>query len=107
MTSQDQEMVERVARAIYEGRNGKGAIPWSRREWSHREPYLKDARAAIEAMMEPSKPMVFFGVDAMCRDDLDPTEDEFRAGFSAAIKAALGETFRATPSEPHGPGEKT
>lgn len=41
-------MVERVARAIYEKRNGAGAIPWSRRDKSHKAPYLTDARAAIE-----------------------------------------------------------
>lgn len=51
------EIVERVARAIYEGRNGKGAIPWPKREWSHRAPYIKDARAAIEAMREPTDRM--------------------------------------------------
>ena len=51
---------------------------------------ISAARAVIEALMEPTKPMVFFGMDAMARDDLEPTEDEFRAGFVAALRTALG-----------------
>lgn len=43
------EMVERVARTIYEQRNGYGCVPWSRRDHAHKAPYLADARAAIEA----------------------------------------------------------
>jgi len=62
------------------------------------------ARAVIEALMEPTKPMVFFGMDAMARDDLEPTEDEFRAGFVAALRAALGEQFTAL-SQPNEGGE--
>lgn len=46
------DMVERVARAIYEGRNGAGCVPWSRRSGDHKAPYLADARAAIEAMRD-------------------------------------------------------
>lgn len=41
---------EAVAKAIYEGRNGKGCTPWSRQPGAHREPYLKDARAALLAL---------------------------------------------------------
>lgn len=63
-----------------------------------------DARAVIEALMEPTKPMVFFGMDAMARDDLEPTEDEFRAGFVAAIRTALGDQFAAL-SQPNEEGE--
>lgn len=51
-------MVETVARAIYEGRNGAGCRPWSRLPRSHREPYLGDARAAILALREPSEAML-------------------------------------------------
>lgn len=48
------DMVEKVAAAIYMARNGRGAVPWSRRDASHKAPYLIDARAAIEAMREPA-----------------------------------------------------
>jgi hypothetical protein len=42
--------IEQVARAIYERRNGPGCKPWSRLPHNHQEPYLGDARAAVEAM---------------------------------------------------------
>ena len=45
------ETRDAVARAIYEGRNGKGCTPWSRLPASHKEPYLKDADAATRAML--------------------------------------------------------
>jgi hypothetical protein len=51
-------MIERVARAIYEGRNGKGAAPWGRLPASHKAPYLVDGRAAIAAMREPGNSMI-------------------------------------------------
>lgn len=44
------EMIERVARAIYEGRNGRGCKPWGNLPGAHKEPYLKDAQAAITAL---------------------------------------------------------
>jgi hypothetical protein len=40
---------ETAGRAIYEARNGKGCKPWSLLPLSHREPYLADAKAAIDA----------------------------------------------------------
>ena len=52
------EMIERVARAIYEGRNGRGCKSWSLLPKSHREPYQKDARVALEAVREPSDAML-------------------------------------------------
>ena len=36
-------MQERIARGIYERRNGKGCTPWSRLPNAHRAPYLSDA----------------------------------------------------------------
>ena len=51
-------MIERVARAIYEKRNGAGCVPWSRRDGAHKAPYLSDARAAIEATREPTEDMI-------------------------------------------------
>lgn len=50
-------MIERIAKAIYEKRNGAGCVPWSRRPPAHRDPYMADARAAIEAMREPNEAM--------------------------------------------------
>lgn len=44
-------LVETVARAIYEGRNGPGCKPWSIVTKAHKEPYLSDARAAIRATL--------------------------------------------------------
>lgn len=57
--------VEQVARAIYEGRNGKGCTAWGRMPRSHRDPYLVDARCAIEAMREPTEAMVDAGRQAL------------------------------------------
>jgi len=51
-------MIERVARAIYEGRNGIGAVAWAHRQDGYKTPYRIDARAAIEAMREPTEAMV-------------------------------------------------
>lgn len=55
-------MIERVAQAIYEDRNGRGCIPWNKRPAAHKAPYLSDARAAIEAMREPTETMVTAGL---------------------------------------------
>jgi hypothetical protein len=38
---------EGVARAIYEKRNGAGALPWGRRDGAHKAPYVGDADAAL------------------------------------------------------------
>ena len=47
--SKTESMVERVARAIYEGRNGDGCKAWGSQPKAHRLPYLCDARAAMAA----------------------------------------------------------
>lgn len=51
-------MIERVGRAIYEDRNGAGAVPWIRLKGDYKLPYLSDARAAIAAMREPTAAMI-------------------------------------------------
>lgn len=43
----DNDMVERVAKAIYEARNGRGCKPFAHQPQSHRDPYRADARAAL------------------------------------------------------------
>lgn len=45
-------MIERVARAIYESRNGNGCRPWSIQPKAHKSPYLDDARAAMGAIRD-------------------------------------------------------
>lgn len=50
-----ESMIERVAKAIYEKRNGAGCKPWSLQTKAHKGPYLDDAKAAIEAMREPAE----------------------------------------------------
>lgn len=75
-------MVERVARAIYEGRNGPRCMAWSRHSNEHRRPYIDDARAAIEAMREPTEEMLFAA---------DWLENGTRAAWQAMIDAALSE----------------
>lgn len=50
--------LDQIARAIYERRNGHGCKPWSKLTKSHQVPYLGDARAAVEAMREPTEAQV-------------------------------------------------
>ena len=59
-------MVEAVAKAIYEKRNGAGATPWAWRDAAHRAPYIADARAAIMAIKEsmPTDAMIEAGLEA-------------------------------------------
>lgn len=64
-------MIERVAKAVYEGRNGKGCTAWGHLQNAHKAPYLTDARAAIEAMREPTHEMGIAGMNA----------DDRRTGF--------------------------
>ena len=59
------EMQERIARAIYEDRNGAGCVPWSRRDKAHKQPYRRDALAAMKAMREPTVPMALAADDAV------------------------------------------
>ncbi|MFG1331227.1 hypothetical protein V5F41_08220 [Xanthobacter autotrophicus] len=59
------EMQERIARAIYEGRNGAGCVPWSRRDRAHKAPYLSDAIAVMKAMREPTPTMSLAADDAV------------------------------------------
>jgi len=48
--------IEEVARAIYEGRNGRGCTPWQRLPKAHQGPYLADAMAAIRVILERQYP---------------------------------------------------
>ena len=56
------DMVEKVAKSVYEKRNGPGCLPWAHQTKGHRDPYLADARAALEAMREPTGAMIEAGM---------------------------------------------
>lgn len=58
-------MREKIAKAIYEQRNGAGAVPWSRRDNAHKGPYLDDADAALHALTQPDEAMIRDGASAM------------------------------------------
>ena len=59
--------LDQIARAIYERRNGHGCKPWSKLTKSHQVPYLGDARAAVEAMREPTDHVLNAGIRAKDR----------------------------------------
>lgn len=85
------EMQERVARAIYEGRNGRKCVPWARQPEAHKEPYRADALAAMEAMREPTQEMIGVGQRAWMDDyggDDAISEEIWTAMLDAEIEAA-------------------
>lgn len=58
------DMVERVARAIYEHQNGpKGGVWWGVDESARTSVWYPLASAAIEAMREPTDEMLLEGAD--------------------------------------------
>lgn len=75
-------MQERIARSIYERRNGKGCTPWSRLPNSHRAPYLSDADAALDSLMAPTPGMKAAAARSVGNYDLA------HDGFVQAIVAA-------------------
>lgn len=77
-------MRERIARGIYEKRNGVGAAPWAIRSNAHKEPYLMDADAALDALMEPTEGMIG-AFHRMCDDNGTCL---VKPGFQAMIRAA-------------------
>ncbi len=80
------EMIERAARAIYESRNGRGAMPWTQMDKNHMQPYLEDARVAIKAMREPTEAMS----KAIARADWMGTKDlSWADGWRIMIHEAL------------------
>lgn len=89
--------VEEVARAIYEGRNGAGCLPWARRSRGHREPYLADARAAIEAMGNPSDELLAALAERMHDARFSKSGEDYpiaRNFIRAFVDAALREEGR-------------
>lgn len=97
-------MPQKVARAIYEGRNGRGCTPWSRLSEAHQAPYLADACSAIGAMREPTIGMMaagyrsrFLSAGAGNAEAIMLTSKHvadmahFKAAWAAACDAALSE----------------
>lgn len=100
-------MPQKVARAIYEGRNGRGCTPWSRLSEAHQAPYLADACSAIGAMREPTIGMMAAGyrsrflsagasnAEAIMLTSKHVADDRdvahFKAAWAAACDAALSE----------------
>lgn len=84
-------MVERVARAFVEHLRGEGAIVW--------EEDIAAARAAIEAMREPTEVMLpergvrvgFFSDADGIEDNMYVDKDEARDVWRAMVDAALNE----------------
>lgn len=104
MTQVSPDMVEVAARAIYEGRNGKGCKPWSLQTKAHKDPYILDATAALTAalgdthVIVPKEAMSFAHQMANLCSNLKQnpifTEryrknmDECQSGFDAALSPA-------------------
>lgn len=80
------EKVDRVARAIYEKRNGSGCTPWSLQPKTHKAPYLDDALVAIEAMREPAAEMLAAGL--LADDGCEMPGQVYRAMIDAALNPA-------------------
>lgn len=87
------EMVERVAKAIYEDRNGPKCYPWGSRTKSHRAPYLADARAAIEAMRDLNVSMILKATGGGVKRQ---SNGEF---WRAVIDSALSQPIKAGDRE--------
>lgn len=95
------ELIEAIARAIYERRNGYKCAPWSHGD--HKSPYYRDATAALSAIeaagvalvpVEPTAEMLDASLSALERafDDL-PADHEARAkGWVNGAKA--GQRFK-------------
>ena len=85
------EMQERIARAIYEGRNGRGCAPWGRVAGAHKAPYFSDALAAMRAMRDPTEGAVAYGKQE-CSNvhdiDAEGIEEAWRDMMDYEIKKA-------------------
>lgn len=71
-------MREKIARAIYAKRNGVGSAPWGNRPDTHKHPYLVDADAALDALIDATPEMI-----RALRPDMD-----YEEVYTAMIRAA-------------------
>ncbi len=91
------EMVERVARAQYALDAAKGFLP----PWDHAAAHVKDfycetARAAIEAMREPTEAMLEVGAQYCYQTyggDWDTSLNDARVSWQAMIDETLDGVF--------------
>lgn len=82
--SDNAPLTERIARAIYEGRNGHGCKPWSHQPKAHKYPYLMDALVALKAMRTPTFNMV--EAPALMGFGPDEADDIWTSMIDAAIQ---------------------
>lgn len=85
-------MVEKVAKAIADAFTN-GNVQLEDMPEHHRRPHMEAARAAIEAMMEPSKMMVEAGYEKI-NENIDFWNYESDSGYSVE-DIAPSETWRA------------
>lgn len=77
-------MREEIAKSIYERRNGHGAKPWARQPQAHRDPYLSDAEAVLDALMEPTEGMMSSAIQTDEVDSIDWVEALRGTGITSA-----------------------
>lgn len=77
-------MVERMARAIYDARNGPGATPFWRSGRMQKQAYISDALAALRELREPSDAILKAGATAPYVGG-DPLSHIFTAAIDAVI----------------------
>jgi hypothetical protein len=65
-----EEIIPKIARSIYEGRNGRGCRSWGGLPKAHQEPYLRDALAVIEALTRDDLVGLLSGLNLAAFDDL-------------------------------------
>ncbi len=85
------DMVERVARAIVKSQFSKHGISWSKLYQDQRYEFIRDARAVLAAMREPSNWMVqsaWLSMPDAVRSQWhgrDIVEDAYQAAIDAAL----------------------
>lgn len=99
------QMIERMARAIYEARNGHGCTPWSRIGGGHQGPYRTDARAALASLGGPLEHLAALRAGAHVIVPVEPTRamidaayaahDAYETGESPAAWCGLSDAYRA------------
>ncbi len=90
--AEHEKLVERVAKAIYQDRNGTLCKPWNAQPKAHRDPYRSDARAAIaecyRTLMGPNNFMVAATIGHRMNTSIGGQNDWYADG-EKLIKAAI------------------
>lgn len=82
-------MVERVARAIFASQYAKTTGTWEGAGEAQRIGYIADARAAIEAMREPTEAILNAGAKSCADERGNPDEVSARSAWGVMLAAAL------------------